>query len=65
MMSAYNEAYDEERLTRRKDKNKAAHEKHYQTEYFQALGKAIGDEKLLAGPLDVKTIKPIGGFASR
>jgi len=46
-------------------KDQATYDAHFKTEYFQALGKAIGDEGLLAAPLDIKTIKPIGGFVSR
>lgn len=60
-----------ERDTRRErgliiiDKDQATYDAHFKTEYFQALGKAIGDEGLLGAPLDIKTIKPIGGFVSR
>lgn len=47
------------------DKNQSALDAHFKTDYFQALGKTIEAEGLLAAPLDIKTIKPIGGFASR
>lgn len=50
---------------RNTDANKAAHESHFHTEYFTALGQTIQKEGLLAAPLDIKTIKPIGGFGSR
>lgn len=35
------------------------------TEYFQALGGIIQEEGLLVAGLDIKTIKPIGGFGPR
>jgi hypothetical protein len=47
------------------DANKPAYESHSKTEYFTALGGTIQKEGLLAAPLDIKTIKPIGGFGSR
>lgn len=47
------------------DDNQAALDSHMKTEYFQALGATIQGEGLLAAPLDIKTIKPIGGFLSR
>ncbi|TVY82265.1 hypothetical protein LSUE1_G005979 [Lachnellula suecica] len=46
-------------------KNQAALDAHFKTEYFQELGKAIPAEELLAAPLNIMTIKPIAGFASR
>jgi quinol monooxygenase YgiN len=48
-----------------KDKDKATYDAHFQTEYFTTLGGIIQKEGLLSAPLDIKTIKPIGGFASR
>lgn len=47
------------------DKNKATYEAHFKTDYFQKLGEVIPQEGLLAAPLDIKTIKPVGGFAAR
>ena len=47
------------------DQDQAAWDAHLKTDYFQALGKTLGEENLLAGPLDIKTIKPFAGFASR
>jgi len=49
----------------RKDKDQATFEAHFKTDYFQNLGKVIPEEGLLAAPLDLKTIKPVAGFASR
>jgi quinol monooxygenase YgiN len=48
-----------------KDDNQSVYDAHFKTDYFTALGETIQKEGLLAGPLDIKTIKPIGGFASR
>ena len=48
-----------------KDKDQATFEAHFKTDYFQALGKAITEENLVGAPLDIKTIKPVAGFASR
>ncbi|PMD66983.1 uncharacterized protein K444DRAFT_658163 [Hyaloscypha bicolor E] len=45
--------------------NQAVYDAHFKTDYFTALGETIQKEGLLAAPLDIKTIKPIGGFASR
>ncbi|KAL2063897.1 hypothetical protein VTL71DRAFT_4391 [Oculimacula yallundae] len=45
--------------------NQAAFDAHFKTEYFQALGKTVQDEGLVSAALDIKTIKPIAGFASR
>ncbi|KAH7383085.1 hypothetical protein BKA64DRAFT_176823 [Cadophora sp. MPI-SDFR-AT-0126] len=45
--------------------NRAAFDAHFKTEYFQALGAAVQGEQLVSAPIDIKTIKPIGGFASR
>ncbi|KAE9369223.1 hypothetical protein N431DRAFT_427427 [Stipitochalara longipes BDJ] len=45
--------------------SQSAYDAHFKTDYFQALGETIGKEGLLAAELDIKTIKPIGGFASR
>jgi quinol monooxygenase YgiN len=47
------------------DKDQATYDAHFKTDYFTALAPMIQSEGLLAGPLDIKTIKPIGGFASR
>lgn len=47
------------------DDNQAAFDAHFKTEYFQALGAAVQGEGLVSAPLDIKTIKPIGGFAAR
>ena len=47
------------------DKDQATFEAHFKTPYFQALGRAIPEENLLAAPLDIKTIKPFAGFSSR
>jgi quinol monooxygenase YgiN len=48
-----------------KDKDQATFDAHFKTPWFQALGKTIPEENLLAAPLDIKTIKPFAGFASR
>merc|ERR1711977_718359 len=45
--------------------NQAAFDAHFKTEYFQALGASVQGEGLVSAPLDIKTIKPIGGFAAR
>jgi len=45
--------------------SQAAFEEHFNTDHFQAVGKRIEEEKLLAAPLDIKTIKPFAGFISR
>ncbi|KAL5323041.1 hypothetical protein ACEPPN_007569 [Leptodophora sp. 'Broadleaf-Isolate-01'] len=45
--------------------NQAAFDAHFKTEYFQALGEAVKGEALVTAPIDIKTIKPVGGFASR
>jgi len=47
------------------DKDQATFDGHFKTEYFQTLGKALAEENLLAAPLDIKTVKPFAGFASR
>ena len=47
------------------DKDKAAYEGHFKTDYFQALGQLLPREGVLGAPLDIKTIKPVGGFESR
>ncbi|CZR70292.1 uncharacterized protein PAC_20194 [Phialocephala subalpina] len=47
------------------NKDQATYDAHFKTEYFQKLGEVIPQEGLLAAPLDIKTIKPIGGFLSR
>lgn len=52
-------------LTSYKDSDQATFDAHAVTEYFQALGKTIGEESLLAGPLDIKVIEPFAGYASR
>ncbi|KAE8446730.1 hypothetical protein EG329_011635 [Mollisiaceae sp. DMI_Dod_QoI] len=46
-------------------KDKAAYDAHFKTEYFQKLGEILPKEGVLAAPLDIRTIKPIAGFASR
>jgi len=46
-------------------KDQATLDAHFKTDYFQALGKLLAEENLLGAPLDIKTIKPIAGFASR
>lgn len=47
------------------DKDKATFDAHLGTKFFANLGKLIGDEKLVAVPLDIKTIRPIAGHRSR
>ena len=47
------------------DKDQETFDTHKNTEHFQVLRKAIEEENLLGGPLDIKTIKPFAGFASR
>jgi quinol monooxygenase YgiN len=46
-------------------KNFTTYDKHFKTEYFQALGATIQKEGLLAAPLNIMTVKPVAGFASR
>lgn len=46
-------------------KDQATYDAHFKTDYFTALGATIQKENLLAAGLDIKTIKPIGGFGSR
>lgn len=53
------------RALMRADDNQAAWDGHLKTEYFGALGAAIQKESLVSVPLDIKTIKPFAGFASR
>ncbi|KAI9810762.1 MAG: hypothetical protein M1827_006100 [Pycnora praestabilis] len=48
-----------------KHKDQAAYDHHMTADGFQSLSKIIGEEKLLGGPLVIKKLKPIGGFASR
>jgi quinol monooxygenase YgiN len=38
---------------------------HGSTKEFKAFQKAMQDEGLTTGPLELKFVKPIGGFASR
>ncbi|PBP24585.1 hypothetical protein BUE80_DR004373 [Diplocarpon rosae] len=45
--------------------DQATFDAHFKTDYFSALGKTIQNEGLLGAPLDIKTIKPFAGFASR
>lgn len=52
-------------LTVRLDENQAALDNHFKQEYVANLTKLNQEESLLAAPLDIKTIKPFGGFASR
>jgi quinol monooxygenase YgiN len=52
-------------LTFWKDQDKATYDKHFKTEYFQALGATIQKEGLIAAPLSIMTVKPVAGFASR
>ncbi|OBT98687.1 hypothetical protein VE01_03316 [Pseudogymnoascus verrucosus] len=42
-----------------------AFDEHFKTEHFAALGKLIGEGGLLARPLDIKKVRPFGGFESR
>ncbi|KUJ14981.1 uncharacterized protein LY89DRAFT_589396 [Mollisia scopiformis] len=46
-------------------KDKSTYDAHFKTEYFQKLGEIFPKEGVLAAPLDIKTIKPVGGFATR
>jgi quinol monooxygenase YgiN len=46
-------------------KDQAALDAHFKTDYFQELGKQIEAEGLLAKPLNIMTLQPIGGFDSR
>jgi quinol monooxygenase YgiN len=48
-----------------KDDDKAALMNHRQAPYFVALGAAAKEEGLLAAPLDIKTLSPVGGFGAR
>lgn len=52
-------------LSENEDKDQATFEAHFKTELFQALGKAIVEENLLATPVDIKIIKPFAGLSSR
>ena len=47
------------------DANKAVYDAHFKTDYFTQLGSIIPQEGLVAKPLDIMTIKPVAGFASR
>jgi len=49
----------------RTDKDQAAFDAHFKTDYFLALGKAVAEENLLSAPLDIKTIRPIAGYVSK
>jgi quinol monooxygenase YgiN len=46
-------------------KDQATLDAHFKTDYFQELGKQTEAEGLLAKPLNVMTVQPIGGFDSR
>jgi quinol monooxygenase YgiN len=45
--------------------DQAAIDAHFKADYFQELGKQIEAEGLLAKPLNIMTVQPIGGFDSR
>lgn len=47
------------------DHTQEAFDEHFKTEHFAALGKLIGEGGLLARPLDIKKVRPFGGFESR
>jgi quinol monooxygenase YgiN len=47
------------------DKTQATLDAHFKMEYFQEVAKKFEAEGLVAAPLDIKTIKPFAGFASR
>jgi len=47
------------------DENEAAHDAHFKTDYFTHIASVIPQEGMVAKPLDIMTIKPIAGFASR
>ena len=42
-------------------KDEEALKAHFQTEYFTAIGKAIEEEGLLAKPLNIMQLSPLGG----
>ncbi|EHK98622.1 Dimeric alpha+beta barrel [Glarea lozoyensis ATCC 20868] len=46
-------------------KDKSTYDKHFKTEYFQALGETVQKEELLSGPLNIMTVKPIAGYNCR
>lgn len=52
-------------LTKDRYENQEAQDNHRNTEYFAAVTKKAGEEKLLAAPLDVRVIKAVGGFSLR
>jgi len=45
--------------------DQAAIDAHFVTEPFQALGKAIAAEDLLAAPLVIKKLRTYGGYVSK
>ena len=47
------------------DLTPAAYAEHFKTEHFATLGKLIGEEGLLAAPLDIKKVREFAGFESR
>ena len=46
-------------------KDEAALDAHFKTNHFQEVGKQIEAEGLLAKPLNIMKLEPIGGFDSR
>jgi len=62
---ALSPAKDESRLTESRYEDKASIDAHGNSEHFKALGKAMKEEDLLAGPMKVMVTKEAGGFASR
>lgn len=46
-------------------KSKAAMGAHGSTKEFKAFQKALADEDLVGGPMQLKILKPVGGFTSR
>jgi quinol monooxygenase YgiN len=46
-------------------KDQATLDAHFHRDYFQEVGKQVEAEGLLAKPLNIMTVQPIGGFENR
>ncbi|KAG0647264.1 hypothetical protein D0Z07_7079 [Hyphodiscus hymeniophilus] len=46
-------------------KDQVTFDAHFKTPWFGDMERTIPEENLLAAPLDLKTVKPFAGFASR
>jgi hypothetical protein len=47
------------------DLTPAAYDEHFKTEHFANLRRVIGEEGLLAAPLDMKKVREFARFESR